>query len=179
MTNDEKTLLLDFQKETLDLIQKMELILEQCEDDIRLASGLEEYGQLVDRIMGGSQSLVMGLEARTPVIPVLEQIGNYSGVCKAVGYKTSQLTDRQEFYDICVAFLMDATEILQEMTNTLSKDLTSIEKYTFNETFINRLKWVSEQFVGDFRSSVAVRQNETAGRMDQDEIDNLLKKLGL
>jgi len=176
MNAEERGLLAEFQKETLSLIKKMNLILEQCEDDLRLAPGLEEYGQLVDRIMGGSQSLVLGIVASSQVVKVLEQIGNYSGVCKAVGYKTSQLKDRQEFYDICIAFLMDATEVLETMATGI---LEENNKYSFNQTFINRLKWVSEQFVGEFRSSVAVKQSDPEGRMKQFEIDELLKKLNL
>lgn len=176
MKQDERILIEEFQKESQTLIDKMNLILEQCEDDIRLAPGLEEYGQLVDRIMGGSQSLVMGLEAGSPVTPVLDQIGNYSGVCKAVGYKTSQLKDRPEFYDICLAFLMDATEVLQQMNQEILNDSAA---FTFNQTFISRLKWVSEQFGGEYRSSVAVKQADSEGRLNQPEIDDLLKKLGL
>jgi len=176
MNQEEKKLIEDFQKESLNLIERMSLILEQCEDDIRLAPGLEEYGQLVDRIMGGSQSLVMGLESDLPIIPVLEQIGNYAGVCKAVGYKTSQLRDNEAFYSICVAFLMDATEVLQQMTEIIFSNSSTFE---FNQTFINRLKWVSEQFGGEFRSSVAVKQSNHGGRMNQNEIDELLKKLGI
>jgi hypothetical protein len=176
MDNQDRGLIEDFQKESLSLIEKMNLILEQCEDDIRLAPGLEEYGQLVDRIMGGSQSLVMGLDSHLAVVPVLEQIGNYAAVCKAVGYKTSQLRNRPEFYNVCIAFLMDATEVLQNMTEMILNDT---HVFQFDQTFINRLKWVSEQFGGEFRSSVAVKQSDDEGRMTQKEIDDLLKKLGL
>jgi hypothetical protein len=176
MKSEEYELIKDFQQESQDLIEKMNLILEQCEDDIRLAPGLEEYGQFVDRIMGGSQSLAMGLESSSEVLPILEQIGHYSGVCKAVGYKTSQLVKQEDFYNICMAFLMDATEVLEIMTREI---LTEKKTYEFNETFISRLKWVSEQFSGEFRSSVALKDTDSEGRLNQSDIDDLLKKLGL
>lgn len=180
MSQDDLQLIHDFHKESCDLIAKMNLILEQCEDDVRLAPGLEEYGLLVDRIMGGSQSLVMGLDANIKVLPVLEQIGNYAGVCKAVGYKTSQLTDRPEFYDICMAFLMDATEVLDDMTDLIDPNNTEdSSQYQFNQTFIDRLRWVSDQFGAEYRASVSVKQTQDTGRMNQTDIDDLLKKLGL
>jgi hypothetical protein len=126
--------------------------------------------------MGGSQSLVVGVHPGSHVIPVLEQIGNYSSVCKAVGYKTSQLKERPEFYEICVAFLMDATEVLEDMANGILEDDS---KYSFDQTFIDRLKWVNSQFGDEYRSSVAVKETNSEGRMNQFEIDELLKKLGL
>jgi hypothetical protein len=174
-TQENEKLVKDFQAETRELMDRMELILEQCEGDIRLAPGLEEYGQLVDRIMGGAQSLAMALEGSS-LLPCLQKMGNYAGVCKAVGYKTSQLTTHTNFYDVCIAFLQDATEVMREMNDQL---LVGCMEFAFDDTFISRLKWISEQFGSGFRSSVAVKESPREGRMGQSEIDELLKKLGL
>ncbi len=179
MASLDGSLLDDFKNEAHSLLKKMILILEQCEGDLRLAPGLEEYGQLVDRIMGGAQSLVMGLESSSEYVPLLEQVGHYSAICKAVGYKTSQLKDKAEFYDICIAFLMDATEVLDDMTNNLFDPDSQKSHFLFNQTFIERLKWVNDQFGNEYRSSVAVKSSPEQGRMNQSDIDDLLKKLGI
>lgn len=178
MTQIDQSLLDDFQKESKNLISQMNDILSDCEDSPEKAPLLADYGQLVDRIMGGSQSLVLSLSKETPEVSRLQQIGNYSALCKAVGYKTSQLKQQNDFYNICVAFLLDATEVLEEMTENLFESELQNEQFEFNKTFIERLKWVSDQFGAEFRASVAVVTPENANQK-QNEIDELLKKLGL
>jgi len=50
-------------------------------------------------------------------------------------------------------------------------------KELFSRTFLDRLKWVSTQFAADVRATFALDKQKT--KMNQGDIDDLLKKLGL
>lgn len=169
-----KEILKDFQTESKNLIEDLIVILESCEGDFSQVKRLEDYGQTVDRIMGGAKSLAMALS--TPDAFVVK-IGDYSALCKAVGYKASQIRDNAQFYEVCVALLFDATEMLRDMVDGLFAPRGDF-KELFSQTFLDRLKWVSAQFGAEYRASVDVHKNKPQ-KMNQDEIDDLLKKLGL
>ncbi len=167
-------ILKEFQLESQTLIVKMNEILEGCEGDYSQVQSLEEYGQNVDRIMGGAQSLALGFSDKNHMI---HKIGDYSAICKAVGYKASQIKGNEQFYDICVALLLDGTEVLTTMVSHLDTGKTDLAEL-FSQTFLDRLRWVSSQFGADVRASVAVKKAPDA-KMGQEDIDALLKKLGL
>lgn len=164
----------DFQVESKNLIDQMTEILDLCEGDFEKVKDLERFGQTVDRIMGGAKSLGVMFSDQSHVI---HQIGDYAAICKAVGYKASQIKDNPQFFDICVALLQDATETLDEMVESVTDAQTLSMKQILSKTFLERLKWVSAQFGNEYRESVEVNQN--AGKLNQSEIDDLLKKLGL
>jgi len=169
-------ILKDFIAETKSLIAQMQEILQEVEEDITLASRLENYGQLVDRIMGGARVMAMDIQEQSHPI---HKIADYTGICKAVGYKTSQLKENVGFYQVCVALLMDATDILEELIQEVEKGSTNFNlKQLMSQTLIDRLKWVSEKFSTEFRSSVEVKTGSSQ-KMTQDEIDKLMAKLGL
>jgi hypothetical protein len=175
MSQDDLGILKEFQSESKSLLERMVLILDQCEGDFRQVSGLEEYGQIVDRVMGGAKSLAMGMEKPSALV---ESIGDYAAICKAVGYKASQIRDNEQFYHICVGLLQDATEVLEDMVKGVMASDERAAKAFMNQAFIDRLKWVSEKFGADYRASVDVHRGRD-GKMNQSEIDELLKKLGL
>jgi hypothetical protein len=165
-------ILKEFQSESKELISQLLEILEGCEGDFSQVKRLEQYGQIVDRIMGAAKSLEVMLGGSNSFVA---KIGDYSALCKAVGYKASQIKDNAQFYDVCVAFLFDATEMLMEMIEGNFDEKLPM-KELFSSTFRDRLKWVSDQFGAEYRASVAVGTPTKAGR---DEIDLLLEKLGL
>lgn len=173
MANLDIEILKEFQNESKILIDKMGSILEACEGDYSQVKGLEEYGQNVDRIMGAAKSLALLVGPDH----LIHKIADYSAICKAVGYKSSQIQDNEQFYDICVALLMDGTEVLQVMINGLSTGSTGIQEL-FSKTFLERLRWVSSVFSADIRGSVEVHKGQKT-KLSQNEIDDLLKKLGL
>lgn len=169
--NIDMEILKDFQTESKDLIEEMNAVLEQCEGDFSQVKSLERYGQVVDRIMGGAKSVAMTVPDETHFI---HKIGNYASLCKAVSYKASQITDNASFYDIAVAFLLDATEILEEMVAKVDQAKPTEFKEIFSQTFLDRLRWISGQFGQGVRASVSA-----SGAMNQNDIDALMKKLGI
>lgn len=168
-------ILKEFQLESKDLIRQMMDILEACEGDKSQEQSLEQYGQLVDRIMGGAKSLALQVHEGH----LIHKIGDYSAICKAVGYKASQLKNNHQFFEICVALLLDATEMLEAMIDSITVTTNVEIKDLLSKTFLDRLRWVSDQFGTEYRASVAVKQGQQPKKMDQSEIDDLLKKLGL
>lgn len=166
-------MLVDFQEESKGLVEELVDILDEVEGEYENRSQLEKFGQVVDRIMGGAQSLEMALDE--PSVG-LSMIGKYAQICKTVGYKASQIDDNEEFYNIVVAFLLDANEMLESLVDNLGDD--SNAQSTMSETFLDRLKWISGQFKEGMRASVAVEGDKPAGN-SQADIDALLKSLGV
>lgn len=168
-------MLKDFQSESKELISQMMSLLEECEGNPSQAKGLEHYGQLVDRIMGGAKSLAM-MESNADHL--IHKLGDYTAICKTVGYKASQITNNPQFFEICVALLLDATEAMDEMVKRIVDKDVKLTDF-LSKTLIDRVKWVNTKFAADVRSSVDVKTTAGSKRMSQEEIDGLLKKLGL
>ncbi len=106
-------IVVDFQTESKSLIDQMIEILETCESDFTKVKNLEQYGQIVDRIMGAAQSIAMEVKDQA----FLKNIGDYAALCKMVGYKASQIKSNPQFYDVCVALLFDATAMRNSMVD--------------------------------------------------------------
>lgn len=174
-SNNDDSILKDFQTESTELVEQMMTILESCEGDFKQVESLEKYGQIVDRIMGGAQSVAIDFADTNHLI---HKIGSYAALCKAVSYKASQIKDNPEFYNISVAFLLDATEILEDMIENVEDENHEHLKEIFSKTFLDRLQWISNQFGKDVRATVKT-PTQKENKMNQNEIDELMKKLGL
>ena len=170
-------LLVEFKSESKDLISELMTILEDLEDDPGKVKDLENYGQIVDRIMGGAKSLAMAVDDSE----TLNRIGTYAELCKAVGYKGSQIEGNEEFANIVIALLLDATEMLEQMVVTLGTDQQKDIKQHLNQTFLDRLTWVSDQFAEGTRASVAIqgKGEKVPEAQKQVQLDDLLAQLGL
>ncbi|MFZ4403505.1 MAG: hypothetical protein ACOYOK_05325 [Pseudobdellovibrionaceae bacterium] len=169
----DKQIVEDFVSESKTLIQGLMEILEDAEGDPLQVKRLEDYGNQVDRIMGGAKSLAIMANSEH----ALHVIGDYAALCKAVGYKASQIQKNDQFYDICVGLLLDATETLNMLLDQMDMTASDIKK-TLATTFLERLRWVSQQFGANVSASVTVKtQDEKV--LSQSEIDELMKKLGM
>ena len=158
----------EFVQESKSLIDESLEILSEIESDPNQVKKLESFGNNVDRIMGGAKNLALLVDKTHP----LHFISDYCALCKAVGYKASQIKNNPQFYFVCVALLLDATETLQAMINNLKFTEASAKNF-LTETFLERLRWVSDQFGKDFRETVGEKS------LGQNDIDELLKKLGI
>lgn len=164
----DESILKDFIDESKSLILQSLEILEEVEQDPSQIKKLEVFGNNVDRIMGGAKNLAIMVEPDHP----LYFISDYCALCKAVGYKSAQIKNNDGFLTICVALLLDATETLNDMVTKISQ--TDIKfKNLLTQTFLDRLNWVSSQFGKEVRETVGAKS------LEQSEIDDLLKKLGL
>ncbi len=161
---DMEEIVLGFTEEASALYEQLIEILEDYEDEPGQKK-LEEFGQVIDRVMGAAKSI----EA--------ERTGNFCELGKTISYKASQSMDN-ELLNIVVAVLFDTVEILQKINKTIinqkSEDLPDINL----DRFSTRLRWLSDKFQNIERSSVAIATPD-AGQADQKSIDELLQSLGL
>lgn len=167
----DKEIVEDFVNESKTLIESMIDLLEGIEGDFSQVQKLADYGNSVDRIMGGAKNLSL----MAPKDHALHMISDYAALCKAVGYKASQIKNNEQFYDVCVALLLDASETLDSLLERIHED-ENVLKETIPQAFIERLRWVSHQFNESYSMSVGAG---TPQKLKQSEIDDLLKKLGL
>lgn len=169
-------ILLEFKEESKDLVEQLLDILDSAEEGYENRAQLEEYGQIVDRIMGGAKSVAMACESEMP-----SQIGAYAELCKIVGYKGSQISSDTNFYVVVVAFLQDATEMLEKMVEVTGTPKEQSIKELLSTTFLDRLKWISERFEEGLRASVATTadKKEAKDENSQADIDSILAQLGL
>jgi chemotaxis protein histidine kinase CheA len=153
----------DFIKESDDIYNELEEILEDYEDDAK-ATKLEKFGQTIDRVMGAAKSI----EAN--------KTGLFCELGKTISYKASQSQDDQ-LLKIVVAILFDTIEILKFMNkNILIEKEEKVDGVNL-EAFTSRLHWLADKFKNIQRSSVAI--DDTSLANDQKSIDQLLKDLGL
>ncbi|HPI41851.1 MAG TPA: hypothetical protein PLJ21_13660, partial [Pseudobdellovibrionaceae bacterium] len=169
----DKDILNDFILESKKLVEDSLEILNEVEGQPDQAKRLADYGNLVDRIMGGARSLAL----LVPKDHAIHMVSDYAAVCKAVGYKSSQILENDSFFSACVGLLLDATETLEKLLDGVETPTVELKK-SIPGTFIDRLQWVSKRFSKDFRSSVSA-VTDPSGAMSQDDIDGLLKKLGI
>ena len=171
MTATSNQILTDFQDESETLVKEILTLLEECEGNFSQVKRLEKFGQIVDRIMGGAKSLISESGSKAAI---LQRIADVSGLCKAVGYKSSQIKE-ESFYLAAVAILFDATETLRDLIACLK---TNAEPKPFAGTLVERLRWISSKFGDEYSDSVDVHSGKKQ-KMNQDDIDELMKKMGL
>lgn len=162
----------EFVIESKSVIKDSTAVLDKVEGEMVQSKKLQEYGNLVDRIMGGAKSIA----ATAPPDHAVNLLSDYAALCKAVGYKASQITDNEQFFDICVALLQDATETLDSLLDNLDKSPIELRNLISN-AFLERLRWVSNKFSKEYNASVGV-SNSGAKSLEQSEIDNLMNKMG-
>ena len=175
MTNEE--ILVDFKEESKSLLNDMIDILENVETDMSQAQRLSDVSIFVDRIMGGARSIALDFHQDH----IIHKIGDYAELCKAVGAKASKIDDNQDFYNICVAFLFDAVEMIETMFEAMDEDGDTDIREIVSDTFKDRLAWIKSQF--DRREDNQAAASEATpiqgDKMGQSEIDDLMAKLGL
>ncbi|MFN7906184.1 MAG: hypothetical protein ACK5P5_13470 [Pseudobdellovibrionaceae bacterium] len=168
MADIDPELLEGFLEESKKITVELLEILENLEGSPENVAELANFGNQVDRIMGGAKSIAI----MVPNNHALHLIADYSELCKIVGYKGSQIKNNEQFFEIVVALLLDATETLEILLNGIDKPISTL-KSIFTHTFVERLKWVSHQFGEGFSQTV------DSQKLGQDEIDKLMSKLGL
>ena len=163
----------DFCSESSKLLIELEEILDELEDDPNdYSRKLENFGQIIDRIMGAAKSIQA------------DEIALFCDLGKIIGYKSSQIEDKP-LINVVIAVLFDAVDLLNGMISSLkSKDNTKLNSLN-TEAFSSRLRWLSEKFKHIERSSVAYKDEEknkktdANEKMDQASIDDLIDALGI
>ena len=109
-----------------------------------------------------------------PEIKNFSLISDYAAVCKVVAYKATAIKSNMPFVSVVISFLIDATETLQTLIIKCESPIQDL-KAQFNPAFIDRLKWISNKFIDEYKGAVGLGR----GGLDQSNLDDLLKKLGI
>ena len=152
----------EFVKESLTYLEQLEEILYTLEENPKLKQEFEQFGQIIDRIMGAAKSLGA------------TEIGTFCELGKIIGYKSGQSNDTP-LKEVTVAILFDAIDLLKKMFMILQEGKDSSLKALNTNAFASRLKWLSDKYKNIDRSSVSI----SAENMEQQDIDSLIKNLGL
>ncbi|MBF0298074.1 MAG: hypothetical protein HQK51_05100 [Oligoflexia bacterium] len=167
--NVDKELIMDFCKETNDLIVELEKILAELEKNPSQKGMFGQFGQKIDRIMGASKSFG------------LDEVATFCELGKTIGYKADQTTD-DKLLNVVVAILFDAVYLLSKMIAQVKTGNSHVLKNLNTKAFVTRLKWLSDKFKHIERGSCVLTKEEEAknkSSLDQSAIDDLMKSLGL
>jgi len=156
-----KEIVLDFCDEAESLFDQLETILSTLEEDPSNSSGLENFGQVIDRIMGAAKSIGA------------TEIAMFCELGKVIGYKSSQVKD-VPLVEVVVAVLFDSIDMLRKMIKSLRDGNDKSMNKLNTKAFATRLHWLSDKFKDIERASVSIDQN-----LNQNSIDDLMKSLGL
>lgn len=167
----DKEIIDGFREEANALLKDLRNIVERLEDstsDEFPKDLLEEFANKTDRIMGAAKTF----EQMAPGHQVFTQIGKFSELCKATGYKASTL-NHQKLIPIFAAFWADTIDILEDLTQHCD-DPEKVKEVTqaFIPPLQKRLVWLAQQIVTITKGAGAVDQAKI-------NVDGLLKKLGI
>lgn len=141
---DMKEIVLTFCQESEELIKQLNSILEDFEKAYD-PKYLENFGQIIDRMMGAAQSLGA------------MEIGKFCEMGKIIGYKASQASDPQ-LLELAAPILMDAVELVDNMVALLKRGERTTKENLPIDAFSSRLKWYLEKFSDIERASVAIKK---------------------
>ncbi len=167
---DMKEIVDEFCDESSGLLAGLESLLEEMEDDGPDSKKLENFGQMIDRIMGAAKSLGAN------------EVGTFCELGKIIGYKSSQVSDNAPLLEVVVAILFDAVDILNLMIENIKKGEGQSLNSINTEKFIERMKWLSDKFKDIERSSVVIKDSGNSklkDKLDNDDIDKLLNRLNM
>lgn len=156
--NDE--IVQEFCLETKVLLNELEPLLEDLELDPANFKALENFGQIVDRIMGAAKTLEF------------HQMGIISEFCKTISYKSAQ-SQNTELVIIVVAFLFEAVENLNEMVENLKHNKPAELDPSTIKTLQSRLEFITVRLAHIQRSSVAINDKDL---LDLSDTFNRLNK---
>ena len=160
----------DFIQESESLTNECIDLLEDLESNVSEFKKLDSVGNKIDRIMGTAQNV----QILYPEVKNFILISDYAAICKVVAYKATAIQNNLPFVSVVVSFLIDAVETLQTLIVKCESPIQDL-KAQFNPAFIDRLKWISEKFTDEYKGSVGLGR----GGLNQTNIDDLLKKLGI
>jgi chemotaxis protein histidine kinase CheA len=160
-----KEVVVEFANESLGLFKKLEEHLENLEDNPTSGHNLENFGQIIDRVMGAARSIGA------------TEIATFCELGKLIGYKSSQVKD-VPLLNVVVAVLFDAVDLLTKMMEKIKTGDDTQLKGLNTEAFVTRLKWLSEKFKDIERASCTIKKDDKK-TLSQNSIDDLMASLGL
>ncbi len=161
----DNSILDEFKTESKQILSELKDIVEMMEDDTTSQGNdhIVQFAQRIDRIMGASQTIAMLF----PFNSGLKEIGKIASLCKAMGYKVSQI-DAPELVPLFGAFWADAIEALSEILENL-ENASEIDRIVQGLVPLvrKRLEWLSSKI----KAAAPTEPN------DSQELNDLLNTL--
>lgn len=177
----DKDILDGFIEESTLLLKELTGIAEQLEMPAETfpAKLLEDYSQIIDRIMGAAKTLLL----LAPDHIGLQSIGKISEICKSMGYKAAERNEAAVI-PLFAAFWMDVIEVLQELLEVIQdRDETIRIAKSFSPILQKRLEWLlSKVNSGSQGQRVATAEGaelKEGEQLSAADFANLLKELGI
>ncbi len=161
---DMKEIVIEFCDESDELLETMRDLLEEFEDDSSQSKLLEEFGQMVDRIMGAAETLGA------------EQVGHLCHMGKIIGYKSSQ-ADQVSVQEVAGGVLLDLCDFLEVLLTDIRESKTS-HSLNYN-AFTKRLSWLADKLKHIDRSSCSFdeekeKKEKSGGNKTTAELEKLI-----
>lgn len=172
MSSQDSKLMNEFRDRAQPLLTQMTEILDEVEGRMGEAAKLMEFARIIDLILQSSRTLGQAIDSAAHPI---HRIGDYAMICRAVAQQSAAITENRTLYDTAIALLMDATEVLAEMIQATKDAKEDPVRRFLNQKLVERLQWLNYQFRGMIPDSHLPAKKE----MNQNDIDDLLKKLGV
>ncbi len=168
MLDDEsmKEIVDDFCKETNTLFVKLKSSLDNLELSPTNTKELENFGQMIDRIMGAAKSIGA------------TEIATFCELGKIIGYKASQTID-VPLLNVVIAILFDTVDLLEKMISKLQTGNATPLRGLNTDAFVTRLRWLSDKFKNIERASCIAEDPDSKKNLSQSSIDDLMNSLGL
>jgi len=161
---DMKEIVDEFCDESDGLLEEIRDILFEFEDNPTNPSALEQFGQVIDRIMGASKTLG------------LSDIGHLCQMGKIIGYKGSQVGE-QPLQEVTCGVLMDLCDFLEELLTNLRNSRKETD-YDI-DAFKGRLQWLAAKFRHIDRASCEIEGKKSSGKnVTTAELDRLINQFG-
>jgi hypothetical protein len=162
-----------FKEETGELLSELEGVIDDLESvsikDPFPKVEIEKFAQIIDRVMGAANTIhQMGPESQG-----FQVMGKLSGLCKALGYKASELAE-PALVPLFAGFFADTLEALQELNDALD-DPSRVQEVTegFAVALQKRLEWLAGKVVE------MTKNKPGSEAQSQIQVDALLKSFGI
>lgn len=171
MSDFDKEILSEFLQESSRLVDECEELLEAIESEPAQAARLSEFSNKIDRVMGAAKSLAMMAEPHHP----LHIIGDITALCKVLGERGSKTAAHERLFEVTVAFLLDAVEMVRGLLEALEDPGAGVSPELKN-AMLSRVNWIADVYrklPKEFLEGLGGNE-----KLKQNEIDDIIRKLG-
>lgn len=158
----------EFKSESLNLLEELNGILDDCEAGGAGPESLKTCGMLADRIMGAAKGLALQVEQGRDSFMM---IGELAQLYKLLGYKGAQLENKSELWNVAVGVMLDAISQFKEIIASVDAS-EPLRGSRLTKAMIDRLYWLDEQFASNISGTVPM-----SGAQDEKQIKELFNKL--
>lgn len=131
----------EFIEESRTIVHDAKRILIRVHENLELYPDLSAYSNAVDRIMGGSATVALGLSKDHP----LHIVTDFTLTCKVLSVQLIEIANDKNLLKNCLMMLIETTEILEKIIKSLHLPTSEVRDLV-PPNFIERVKELSDHF---------------------------------